>query len=77
MSDDRRFIEGSIPHIASLITDSCERLLAESDVVVVGLSDQAVLDALYRHTRHDQLIVDLVNIPEPARLRGRYQGICW
>jgi hypothetical protein len=30
-----------------------------------------------RHTRDEQLIMDLVNIPDPDKLRGRYQGVCW
>ena len=74
---NRRFIEGSIPHIASLMTDSCATLVQRSEIVVVGLNDQEVLETLYRDTRAEQLILDLVNIPEPDKLRGRYQGVCW
>ena len=74
---NRRFIEGSIPHISSLMTESCATLLQRSEIVVVGLNDREVLDALYGHTRDEQLILDLVNVPEPDKLRGRYQGVCW
>jgi GDP-mannose 6-dehydrogenase len=74
---NRRFIEGSIPHISSLMTDSCAKLLQRSEIVVVGLNDRDVLDALYAGTHDGQLILDLVNISEPERVRGRYQGVCW
>jgi GDP-mannose 6-dehydrogenase len=74
---NRRFIEESIPHIASLMIDSCDRLVGGAEVVVVGLNDRAALNALYNHAREEQLILDLVSLPEPGRLRGHYQGVCW
>lgn len=74
---NRRFIEESIPHISSLMTDSCEQLMDRADVVIVGLNDRAVLDALCRNTRADQLVLDLVNISDSGKLRGHYQGLCW
>lgn len=74
---NRRFIEETIPHISSLMTDDCEHLVADADVLIVGLNDRPVLDLLYRAVRPEQLVFDLVKIPEPKRIRGRYQGVCW
>jgi hypothetical protein len=59
------------------MTESCTTLLKRSDVVIVGLNDREILEDLYRSPRDDQFVLDLVNIPEPHRVRGRYRGVCW
>jgi GDP-mannose 6-dehydrogenase len=74
---NRRFIEQHVPHIGSLMREEIENVIGESDVVVVGLSDAKIFEALARHVREDQLIVDLVNIPQPRALRGKVMGLCW
>ncbi len=77
MGANRRFIEETIPHIASLMTKSCEHLVEQAEVLVVGLNDKPIMDVLYDKTRDDQMILDLVNIPRKDLLRGSYQGVCW
>ena len=52
-------------------------MIDESEVVVVGLRTAEVVSELVARCRPEQLIIDLVNFPERARLRGQYQGICW
>jgi GDP-mannose 6-dehydrogenase len=74
---NRRYIEQSIPHIASLMTSDCADVVRDRDIVVVGLRDEALLRSVYDHCNDDQIIVDLVNIPERDRLRGSYLGVCW
>jgi hypothetical protein len=44
---------------------------------VVGLSERRVFEALARHVREDQVVIDLVNIPQPESLRGKVTGLCW
>jgi GDP-mannose 6-dehydrogenase len=46
-------------------------------VLVVGQCGPEIAATLYRETHPDQLIVDLVNIPQKERLRGTYAGVCW
>ncbi|GJL54351.1 MAG: GDP-mannose 6-dehydrogenase [Nitrospirales bacterium] len=77
MGANRRFIEETIPHIASLMTKSCESLVEKADVLIVGLNDAAIMEVLVQQSRDDQIILDLVNIPQKDRLRGNYQGVCW
>jgi GDP-mannose 6-dehydrogenase len=77
MGANRRYIEETIPHIASLMSDDCESVIDSADVIVVGLNDNHILDAVRRRTREGQLVLDLVNIPERDALRGEYVGICW
>jgi GDP-mannose 6-dehydrogenase len=74
---NRRFIEQHVPHIGSLMREDIESVIGESDVLVVGLSDGTIFEALARHVREDQIVLDLVNIPRRERLRGRVMGLCW
>lgn len=74
---NRRFIEQHIPHIGSLMRGDIESVIAESELLVVGLSDARTLEALKRHAREDQIVLDLVSIPERSTLKGRYLGLCW
>jgi GDP-mannose 6-dehydrogenase len=74
---NRRFIEQHVPHIAQLMRRDVADVIAESDVLVVGLSDGQVFEALKRGARSDQMILDLVNVPDGKALPGRHVGLCW
>ena len=74
---NRRYIEESIPHIGSLMSDDLGTVVGSSDIVIVGMADRDLLTEMRQYTRPGQLILDLVNMPERAGLRGRYRGICW
>jgi GDP-mannose 6-dehydrogenase len=74
---NRRFIEQHVPHIGLLMREDIESVIGESDVLVVGLSDKKSFEALARHVREDQIVLDLVNIPERDKLRGQVTGLCW
>src|SRR5882724_1909331 len=74
---NRRFIEQHVPHIGSLMREEIESVIGESDILVVGLSDAKIFEALARHAREDQIILDLVNIPQRGALRSKVMGLCW
>jgi GDP-mannose 6-dehydrogenase len=74
---NRRFIEQHVPHIGSLMRERIESVIDESDILVVGLSDAKIFEALARQVREDQLVIDLVNIPHREALRGKVAGLCW
>ena len=74
---NRRFIEQHVPHIGSLMREDIESVISESDVLVVGLNDAKTFGALARHVREDQIILDLVNIPQREALHGKVVGLCW
>jgi len=63
---NRRFIEQHVPHIGSLLREDIQSVIAESDILVVGLSGPRIFEALARHVREDQIVLDLVNIPRHA-----------
>lgn len=74
---NRRFIEQHVPHIGSLMREDIESVISGSDFLVVGLSNARIFEALARHVREDQLVLDLVNIPQRKALRGKVIGLCW
>jgi GDP-mannose 6-dehydrogenase len=74
---NRRFIEQHVPHIGSLMREDIESVIAGSEILVVGLSAPRIFEALARHVREDQIILDLVNIPKTHALRGKVMGLCW
>jgi GDP-mannose 6-dehydrogenase len=74
---NRRFIEQHVPHIGSLLRSDIGAVVEQSDVVVVGLSDPQIFDALERHVRPGQMVLDLVRIPHRQKLRGEVVGLCW
>src|SRR5690606_27989932 len=74
---NRRFIEESIPHIASLMTSDLAQLIGQSEVLVVALKTPEVLEALEAHTREDQFLLDIAGLPDGAAYRASYRGVCW
>ncbi len=74
---NRAYIEQEIPHIATLMADTIEEVLADSDVIVIGNGSPEFKKALDKKRDH-QTIIDLVRIVEDIdHLDDRYQGICW
>ena len=74
---NRRFIEQHLPHIGSLLRPDIQTVIEESDVLVVGLDQPRIFNALARYTREGQLVLDLVNIKDRQPLRGRVVGVAW
>ncbi|MDY0066230.1 MAG: nucleotide sugar dehydrogenase [Steroidobacteraceae bacterium] len=74
---NRRFIEESIPHIASLMTDDLRSLVRDAEVLVVGMKSPETLLALAEHTRPSQLLLDVAGLADRGAHRAQYQGVCW
>ena len=74
---NRRFIEEHLPHIGSLISGDIRSVIEDSDVLVVGLNDASIFEALARHVREDQFVLDLVNIRQRDSLPTNVEGLCW
>ena len=74
---NRRYIETHLPHIGQLLNPELEAVIAASELLVVGLSDAAVAEALARYSRSDQVLLDLVNLPNRSMLAGRVEGLSW
>ncbi len=74
---NKRFIEETIPHIGSLMVNSCEEALAHGQVVLIGVGGKAIVDALVRGLHKDHRVVDLVGLPRASLQCGDYAGVCW
>jgi GDP-mannose 6-dehydrogenase len=74
---NRRFIEQHVPHLGSLIRSDIETVVGQSDLIIVGLSDPHVSKTLAELVRPDQIVLDLVRLPDRATLRAQYEGLCW
>jgi len=74
---NRVYIEREIPHIASLMCNSLDEVLASSEVIVIGNKAPEFRNVSQR-IRPDQTIIDLVRISQEIdRSDARYEGICW
>ncbi|MHB1200803.1 MAG: nucleotide sugar dehydrogenase, partial [Polaromonas sp.] len=60
---NRSFIEKHLPHIGKMLRAGIESVIEESEVLVVGLADQQVFDTLASRCRPDQVLLDLVSLP--------------
>ena len=74
---NRAFIERHLPHIGSLLRSDISMVIAESELLVVGLSDAGTVAALAEHVRPGQIMLDLGRLPDRERIRGDYRGLCW
>lgn len=74
---NRSFIEKHLPHIGKMLRAEMAGVIDESEVVVVGLADQAVFGTLASRCRPDQLVLDLVSLPNRAAIQARVEGLCW
>jgi len=74
---NKEYINTQIPHLSSLLCETIDEVLDNSEVIVVGNASPEFSDALKR-TRAEQVIIDLVRVKiDRAEIPGDYQGICW
>jgi GDP-mannose 6-dehydrogenase len=74
---NRRYIEQTIPHIASLMKPTVAEVFAVSEVVVVSKKNREFKDAI-ANIAPDKQIIDLARIlPTNTKLPPGYDGICW
>jgi GDP-mannose 6-dehydrogenase len=74
---NRRFIEGTIPHLAELLTDSIDEVLAHGEVIVIANPDKDFVPVLDK-VKPEQIVFDLVRIlKDPNPDAKNYHGFCW
>jgi GDP-mannose 6-dehydrogenase len=77
LGGNRRYIETHLPHIGALMQGDLDAVIADSDVLVIGLNDKRILEGVKRLTGPGQVVLDLVNIPGREELKGQYVGLTW
>jgi GDP-mannose 6-dehydrogenase len=74
---NKEYIDRQIPHLSSLLCDTIDEVIDQSEVIVVGNQSPEFAQALNR-TRPDQIVIDLVRLPISGDLlQAEYRGICW
>lgn len=74
---NKRFIETHLPHLGELLDDDLPKLVAEADLLVVGVAHRDMLPRLAEQVREDQPVLDLVGLPADSGIRGKIEGLCW
>ena len=74
---NRRFIEQHMPHLGSLIRRDLREVVADSDVLVVGLNDKSTAAALRSLVHEGQSVIDLAGLPGRGEGLPGYEGLCW
>lgn len=74
---NKRYIEESIPHISSLMKPSVEEVIDNAEVIIVGLGDKELLQAVRTRAKPDQIVLDLVGMKNTAEIAAAYHGVCW
>jgi len=74
---NKQYIEKEIPHISSLMCSSMEKVLRDSEVLVIGNNSQE-FRKIPGLMREDQIIIDLARITDGKNeTKSKYEGICW
>lgn len=73
---NKEYIEREIPHIAKLMRDTIDAVLADSEIIIIGNQAQEFRGVDQRLERNQQLI-DLVHLYDGRTSGTNYQGICW
>jgi GDP-mannose 6-dehydrogenase len=74
---NKEYINKQIPHFASLLSESLDEVVDQSDVIVVGNGSPEFAEALKR-TRPDQTVIDLFRLKvKKEDIPADYTGICW
>jgi GDP-mannose 6-dehydrogenase len=74
---NKRYIEGVIPHVSSLMKQSIQEVIDNSQVIVICNKSKEFEDAI-TEIGEEKIIVDLVRIVSNVSERnGKYEGICW
>jgi GDP-mannose 6-dehydrogenase len=76
VGSNKQHIQTAIPHITTLMESSLERVIGDSEVVVIAKSLGGA-DASVREMLADKVVIDLVRLAKPSGTNGAYQGICW
>lgn len=74
---NRSYIEKHLPHIGRMLQPDMGAVIDASDVLVIGLYDPKIFDMLAVRSRVDQLVLDLVNMPNRSAIPAKVEGLCW
>jgi GDP-mannose 6-dehydrogenase len=72
---NKEYINSRIPHLATLLTDDPNRLIAESDVIIINTNEPEFIKLV--EDVEDKIIIDFVRLDETLLEKRNYTGINW
>jgi len=73
---NKQYIEKEIPHISSLMSSSIDKILSDSEVLVIG-NNSKEFEKIPELMREDQILIDLAKIVDGKNeTKSKYEGIC-
>ena len=76
MGANQSYIEQHIPHVAALMAETIEDVVASSDVIVIGNKAPEFAEVV-DHIPPDKLVFDLVRVKRGLKSGGNYVGLAW
>lgn len=73
---NREYIDIHIPHLFKLMVTQLGELIDDVEVIIVNTRETEYIDVLLE-TESSAIIIDMVRLPDPIRLRRNYVGINW
>jgi GDP-mannose 6-dehydrogenase len=74
---NRVFLERELPHIASLMRLTLEKVVQEVEVIVIANGSDA-FHCVPQLMRENQILIDLLGVAKSNyEKKGEYEGICW
>lgn len=70
---NKDYIEKAIPHISDLVTDNIEKVVLESEILVITHKIPGVSDLITKYP--EKTFIDLVRVTD--EIPTNYEGICW
>ena len=74
---NRAYVDAHLPHLGRLLKADLNEVIDGSEVLVLGLSGQPVFQAVAARVRSDQMLLDLVNLPDRTAMAAKVEGLCW
>jgi GDP-mannose 6-dehydrogenase len=74
---NRSFVQKQLPHIGQMLKADLAEVIAESDLLVMGLSGTGIARTVAALARPDQYVLDLVKLPNAADFKAEVEGLCW
>ena len=77
IGSNKRFIEETIPHIESLLTDNLNEVVEHADVLIVGQTHDELASLQEARGADRPAVSDLVSLAGTLGEGDDYKGICW
>ena len=73
---NREYVLGALPHIAEMLRDDVEDVIAVSDIIIVGQTNPIYKDVASRVVA-PQVVLDFTGIARPKNHLAHYHGLLW